>query len=73
VWGFGAVALPCFLMPGDVDIIPARRTLLAEMAGFWWLRLDLQFFRRRAPDSLAHRLRGASVVGAMLSDVAASR
>ena len=38
-WVFGAVALPCFLMPGDLDIIPARtdaarrdgRLLVAEI------------------------------------------
>ncbi|MEF3082775.1 hypothetical protein V3391_11225 [Luteimonas sp. SMYT11W] len=39
VWVFGAVALRCFLMPGDLDIIPARtdaarrdgRRLVAEI------------------------------------------
>ncbi|MDR7191621.1 hypothetical protein [Luteimonas terrae] len=73
VWVFGAVALLCFVMPAELAATPLGRAVLAGMAGFWWLRLVLQFVWLRVRHPLVHRLSVTFLVGAMLFTAAAVR
>ncbi|MFL6588410.1 MAG: hypothetical protein ACJ8GV_16205 [Luteimonas sp.] len=73
VWVFGAVALLCFVMPGDIVNNPLGRAMLAGMAGFWWLRLVLQFVWLRLQHPLVHVLSATFLIGAVLFTVAALR
>ena len=71
VWVFGAVALLCFVMPDELTGTPLGRGLLACMAGFWWLRLILQFVWLRLHHPLVHTLSVTFLAGAMLFTAAA--
>lgn len=73
VWVFGAIALLCFAMPGELAGTSLGRAVLAGMAGFWWLRLVLQRVWLRLPHPLVHALGGLFLVGALLFTVAATR
>ena len=73
VWVFGAVALLCFAMPGDLGNTPLGRAVLAAMAGFWWLRLALQFVWLRLHHPLVHGLSLSFLAGALLFTGAALR
>lgn len=73
VWVFGAIALLCFAMPGELAGTSLGRAVLAGMAGFWWLRLVLQRVWLRLPHPLVHALSGLFLVGALLFTVATTR
>lgn len=73
VWVFGAVALLCFAMPADLRDTGLGRMVLAAMAGFWWLRLALQFVWLRLYHPLVHALSVSFLLGAMLFSLAALR
>ncbi|WP_101924903.1 MULTISPECIES: hypothetical protein [Luteimonas] len=66
VWVFGAVALLCFVMPAELAATRLGQVVLAGMAGFWWLRLVLQFVWLRVHHPRVHMLSAAFLVGAML-------
>lgn len=73
VWVFGAVTLLCFTRSGELAGTPLGRVMLAGMAGFWWLRLILQFVWLRLRHPLVHVLSVAFLVGALLFTVTALR
>lgn len=73
VWVFGAVALLCFVMPDELASTRLGRAMLAGMAGFWWLRLVLQFVWLRLQHPLVHVLSATFLIGAVLFTVAALR
>ncbi|MGO3126577.1 MAG: hypothetical protein ACTIJY_00745 [Luteimonas sp.] len=73
VWVFGAVALLCFVMPGELADTRLGQAVLAGMAGFWWLRLVLQFVWLRLRHPLVHALSAAFLIGAVLFTLAALR
>lgn len=73
VWVFGAVALLCLAMPVELADTSLGRVVLGGMAGFWWLRLVLQFVWLRLHHPVVHVLSVTFAIGAMLFTVAALR
>lgn len=73
VWVFGAVALLCFVMPAELAATRIGQAVLAGMAGFWWLRLVLQFVWLRVHHPLVHTVSAALLVGATLFTAAVVR
>lgn len=73
VWVFGGVALLCLLMPRELAETALGRAVLAGMAGFWWLRLVLQFVWLRLHHPLVHVLSVTFLVGGVLFTAAALR
>ena len=73
VWVFACIALLCFAMPDDLAGSPLGRAVLAGMAGFWTLRLALQFVWLRVHHPLVHGLSVAFAAGAVMFAIAASR
>lgn len=65
------VASLCFAMPAELAGTPPGRAGRTAIAGFWWLRLVVQFVWLRLRHPLVRALSVTFAAGAMLLAVAA--